>query len=322
MKLRVLYHGNCFDGCASAGLFTRFFSDKIASGPVDVGYTALEHQPGGLVFDDGLFDGDTNACVDFRYSQNPRLDWWIDHHASAFQQPGDEAHFRADRSGKKYYDVAARSCAGLLARTGRDGFGWDVTPYAELLQWAEIIDGAQFADAATPVELQEPALRLMTWNERNRDGELAQRFINDLVSRPLAVIAEDSYVKGPLGPILEEHRRSLDVVRKTARMRGAVVVTDLADTTTQSLNKFVVYYLFPQCRYSVTLLAPDGAPRISVGSNPWAPVPRTHDISRLCERYGGGGHAVVGGIALRGGDLDSARIVVDEVVAALNGPAA
>ena len=37
--------------------------------------------------------------------------------------------------------------------------------------------------------------------------------------------ADDPYVKDPLGPILEEHGRSL---RKMARMQGAVVETDLA----------------------------------------------------------------------------------------------
>jgi len=37
------------------------------------------------------------------------------------------------------------------------------------LHWAEIIDGALFESAAQAVELREPALRLMTWVEANRD---------------------------------------------------------------------------------------------------------------------------------------------------------
>ena len=36
------------------------------------------------------------------------------------------------------------------------------------------------------VELKEPALRLMTFIENNRQPEIAERFIADLVSRPLA----------------------------------------------------------------------------------------------------------------------------------------
>ena len=64
-----------------------------------------------------FFDGDENACVDFRYSQDPRLTWWFDHHASAFQLPGDEDHFRADATGRKFYDPKAKSCTKFLADT-------------------------------------------------------------------------------------------------------------------------------------------------------------------------------------------------------------
>ena len=35
--------------------------------------------------------------------------------------------------------------------------------------------------------------------------------------------------------------------------------------------------------------------------------PRRHDIGELCSRHGGGGHAVVGGITLRGDELPRAR---------------
>src|SRR4029079_10522392 len=85
MRLRVLYHGNCFDGCSSAGVFTRFYRERIAKGPVEVVYRPLEHKGSPQPFSPDCFDGDENACVDFRYSQDPRLTWWFDHQASAFQ---------------------------------------------------------------------------------------------------------------------------------------------------------------------------------------------------------------------------------------------
>ena len=38
VHLRILYHGNCLDGCSSAGLFMRFFRERITPGQlVDVG---------------------------------------------------------------------------------------------------------------------------------------------------------------------------------------------------------------------------------------------------------------------------------------------
>jgi hypothetical protein len=318
MRLRVLYHGNCFDGCSSAGLFARFYRERMAGGgPVDVAYRPLEHKGAGPAIAPEWFDGDQNACVDFRYSQDSRLNWWFDHHVSAFQLPGDEAHFRADTSGQKFYDPAARSCARFLARTVADRFGFDTGPVSELIEWAETIDGALFPNPRMPVELKEPALRLMTWVENNRNDALANRFIEDLVSRPLADIAAEPYVAEPLGPVLEQHARNIDAVKRVARVDKDVVVTDLLDVKVGGLNKFIVYYLHPEARYSVTLLQVGNKVKIGVGSNPWSQVPRTHNIAAICERYGGGGHPVVGAISLTGADAAAARKVAAEVIATL-----
>ena len=320
MRLRVLYHGNCFDGCSSAGLFTRFYREHLvgSGSSLDVAYAPLEHKGPGPAIAPDLFDGDQNVCVDFRYSQDPRLHWWFDHHISAFQEPGDEAHFRADASGKKFYDPAARSCARFLARVLAEKFGFDLGPVAELVEWAEIIDGALFPTAQMPVELKEPALRLMTWIENNRDPALAVRFIGELVSKPLAEIAASPYVTGPLGPVLEQHARNIEVVRRVARVEKGVAITDLSGEKVGGLNKFIVYYLHPDARYSVTVLSAGSKMKISVGSNPWSRVPRTHNIAAICERYGGGGHPVVGAISIAGPDVAAAQKIAAEVIATLS----
>ena len=316
MRLRVLYHGNCFDGCSSAGVFTRFYRERIAKGPVDVAYRPLEHKGDAQPFAADYFDGDENACVDFRYSQDPRLTWWFDHHASAFQLPGDEDHFRADATGRKFYDPKAKSCTKFLADTVAAKFGFDAAPLADLIHWAEIIDGALFPDAKMAVELKEPALRLMTFIENNRDPALADRFIGDLVSRPLDAIAADPYVAGPLGPLLEQHQRNIEMIRAAAKLENGVVFFDLGDQDVGPFNKFISYYLFPEARYSVGLTAASRA-KISIGSNPWSRVPRTHEINKICERYGGGGHPVVGAISMPRGELARARQIARDVVAEL-----
>jgi hypothetical protein len=316
VRLHVLYHGNCFDGCSSAGIFARFYREKIAKGPAEVAYRPLEHKGDAQPFPADCFDGDENVCVDFRYSQDPRLSWWFDHHVSAFQLPGDEAHFRADATGRKFYDPAAKSCAKFVARILSGQFGWDTTPIRELIEWAEIIDGALFPSAAMAVELKEPALRLMTWIENNRDQALADRFIGDLVTRPLADIAADPYISVPLVPLLLQHETNIETVRRMARVEKGVVISDLADSGPQSVNKFITYYLFPESRYSVTVSLGARA-KISVGSNPWSTVPRTHDISKICERYGGGGHAVVGAVSVPKNELARARQIAAEIVAEL-----
>jgi hypothetical protein len=317
MKLRVLYHGNCFDGSASAGLFARFFREQLAKDHGEVAYTPMQHKGDAQPIAEKLLDGDVNACVDFRYSQNPRLHWWFDHHMSAFQLPGDEAHFRADQTGQKFYDPHAKSCTKFLANTLAARFGFDITRFSELLHWAEIIDGALFPSAVMAVELREPALQLMTWVENNRERALAERFIEDLVSRPLADIAADAYVAEALQPLLTRHELNIAVMRRLSCLDKGIATTDLIPEGINAINKFIVYYLHPEARYAVTLLQTPERYKISVGSNPWPKTPRTHDIAKLCERYGGGGHPAVGAISLPKTDLAAAHKVASEVVAFL-----
>src|SRR6267143_215524 len=107
MKLRLLYHGHCFDGVASAATFTRFYKERIHP-EAEVHYTGLLHRPGNL-FDEEMFDGDENAIVDFKYSPSEKLTWWFDHHQSAFLTPEDEAHFQAENSDKKFLDATRKS---------------------------------------------------------------------------------------------------------------------------------------------------------------------------------------------------------------------
>jgi hypothetical protein len=103
--LQICYHDHCFDGVASAATFLRFYRDRVR--PVnDVAFKGMAHRAGQL-FGPDAFAGDENAVVDFRFSADPRLTWWFDHHQSAFETAADEAAFRADRSGKKFWDPTA-----------------------------------------------------------------------------------------------------------------------------------------------------------------------------------------------------------------------
>jgi hypothetical protein len=316
VHLRVLYHGNCFDGCSSAGIFARFYREQIAKGPVDVAFRPLEHKGDAQAFPPDCFDGDENACVDFRYSQDPRLTWWFDHHASAFQLPGDEAHFRADATGRKFYDPSAKSCTKFLADVVATRFGFDAAPLRELVDWAEIIDGALFPSAKMAVELKEPALRLMTWIENNKQPALADRFIEDLITRPLGEIAEDPYVAVPVADLLAQHQKNVQIIGDAAKLEKGVVSFDLGDQPIGAFNKFITYYLFPDARYSVGLTLGARA-KISVGSNPWSRTPRTHKINEICERYGGGGHPVVGAVSVPRNELPRARQIAAEIIAEL-----
>lgn len=316
MKLRVLYHGHCFDGVASAATFTRFYEERINPN-AEVNYTGLLHRPGNL-FDLDMFDSDENAIVDFKYAASERLTWWFDHHESAFLTPEDEAHFRADTSGRKFLDPTRKSCTEFIADVAHERFGFNVAPIESLVHWAHVIDGALYESPAQCVELKEPALQLMQVIEADPDDRFIEQIIRDLTVGSLESVATGAEVQRRFQPILEQHLDTVEAVRRKAKCANAVVQFDLIDEGYEGFNKFIPYYLFPETTYSVALTRGAQRTKISVGSNPWAPKPRTHNIAKICERYGGGGHAVVGAVSFKPTEVEEARAAVKEIVAELS----
>jgi hypothetical protein len=315
MKLRVLYHGHCFDGVASAATFTRFYKENIHP-DAEVNYGGLLHRPGNL-FDEEMFDGDENAIVDFKYSPSPKMTWWFDHHQSAFLTPQDEAHFHADHSGKKFLDPTRKSCTEFIADIAQTRFGFNAQPLADLVHWAHIIDGALYESAAQCVELKEPALQLMQVIEGEPDETFIEQLIRDLTQNSLSEVANSDKVRKRFEPILQLHRDTIEAIRRKAGYHDGVVEFDLVDEGYEGFNKFIPYYLYPETTYTVALTRGPKRTKISVGSNPWAPRPRRHNIATICERYGGGGHAVVGAISFAPDEVEAARKAVREIVAEL-----
>lgn len=317
MKLRVLYHGHCFDGVASAATFTRFYRERIHPN-AEVGYGGLLHRPNNLLFDESMFDGDENAIVDFKYSTSAKLTWWFDHHQSAFLTPEDEAHFKADTSDRKFLDATRKSCTEFIADVAATKFGFNPGPLNELVHWAHVIDGALYDSAAQCVELKEPALQLMQVIEGTPDESFIEQIIRELTVKPLNDVATGAEVQDRFRPILKLHRETLDAIKRQAVCENDVVHFDLVDEGFEGFNKFIPYYLFPEATYTVALTRAPKRTKISVGSNPWAPRPRRHNIATICERYGGGGHAVVGAISLAPDEVEKGRAVMGEIVQELS----
>jgi hypothetical protein len=313
MKLRVLYHGHCFDGVASAATFTRFYRERIHPG-AEVDYGSLLHRPGNVLFDEEMFDGDENAIVDFKYSPSDKLTWWFDHHQSAFLTPEDEAHFHADHSGKKFLDPARKSCTEFIADVAQKKFGFNAQPLNDLVHWAHVIDGALYDSPAQCVELKEPALQLMQVIESTPDESFIEQIICDLTRKSLNDVATSAEVQRRFEPILKLHRETLEAIKRKATFMNDVVQFDLVDEGFEGFNKFIPYYLFPEATYTVALTRAPQRTKISVGSNPWAPRPRRHNIATICERYGGGGHAVVGAISFAPDEVEKARTALREIV--------
>jgi len=317
MRLKVCYHDNCFDGLSSAAVFTRFFLERIDP-KAEVVYQGLAHRAGDP-FGPDLFSGDVNAIVDFRYSQNPKVDWYFDHHVSAFQEPGDEAHFRADDTGRKFWDPEAKSCTKYLARVAAETFGFDPKPMQHLIDWADLIDSARFPSAKVAVELKEPALRLMTLIEAEKDPAVLHGIIRRMQREPLDAIAATPELEAKIAGLLERHEKNVELIRSRATTEGGVVFYDIADQGIDNVNKFIPYYLHPDCRYGVNVTASKKRAKVSIGTNPWASFVRTHDLAKMAEKYGGGGHPVVAAISFPPDQLDRARAVAAELAATLRG---
>ena len=312
MRIRVLYHDHCFDGAASAAIFSRFIRGVFYA-DVEFSYTGMAHKASQL-FEDKLFDGDENAIVDFKYSSDPRLTWWFDHHQSAFLNAADAEHFRQDKSGRKLYDPNYKSCTSFISVVARERFGFTAPDLTDLVDWSIVIDGAQYPDAQTAVELGAPAMKLTLVIEAAKGSDIVQRIIRWMMHRTLDQIIAEPEIQALYAPLYERHLASIDIIRQQSRQDHGVVFFDLAGYDVEGYNKFIPYYLFPSATYTVSVNPSSTRTKISVGSNPWSPETPSHNLACICERYGGGGHARVGAISFEPGELEKARRVAHEIV--------
>ncbi len=316
--LQVLYHGNCLDGVLSAAIFSRFYRDRHAPG-AGVSFRAMAHgrnDPFGADHD-ATFHAEVNAVMDFRYSPSPRLQWWCDHHHTAFLEPAHREHFEQDSSGRKRFDPAAPSCAGLLVRWLREEHGHDEPLFAEHARWADLVDSAAFTSPAQAVELAEPALQLMALLEAAPGPQLTDSLIHGLAQEPLDRVAGRPEVRAALAPVLAEHGRHMEVFRERMQVERRVATFDLTDDDVEGFNKFIPYHLVPDLDYTVGLTLSARRAKVSVGSNPWERPEQLVNLGELCQRYGGGGHPVVGAVTLEPEQVGEARRVYEEIVETL-----
>lgn len=311
----MFFHDRCFDGAASAALFSRFYRERVAA-DASFEYTGLVHRAG-VLFDESQFDAEQNAIVDFKYSSSTRITWWFDHHQSAFLTPADAAHFRQQADPHKFYDPEYKSCTKLIVDVAEKNFGFSAKPVAELVKWADIVDGAQFPDPQTAVEMREPALKLTMVIEANQDAEFSSQLIPLLAVKPLGEIIAERFVAERIPPLMQRHQRSIELLRQRAEFKQGTVFFDISDQQIEGYNKFIPYYLFPPSIYSVGLSRSSFRNKVSVGSNPWASTEGMVNLAAICERYGGGGHARVGAISFAPEQAERAHQAAVEIAAEL-----
>jgi hypothetical protein len=309
-------------------VFTRFHRECIGTAR-EYSYTGLMHSAGSL-FDEAAFVDGENAIVDFKYYASPRVTWWFDHHQSAFMRPEDRQHFIeaqarsetagkvGDRTGGKFYDPDYVSCTSLIADIARERYGFDTSKLAELIHWADIVDGARYESAQAAVGMAAPAMKLTMVIEASGQG-FVPRVIPLLTEMSLQEVLDQPFIQAELGPLMERHLAGIELLRERAKLERGVVTFDIMDKLTEGYNKFIPYYLLPAATYNVGLSRSSFRTKISVGTNPWTTVPVEElvNLAAICERYGGGGHARVGAVSFKPDQEDAARVAAAEIAAEL-----
>lgn len=314
--LKIYFHAACFDGTASAALFSAFYRDVIDP-DARIEVVGMQHKDGDP-FTGVPIDGDDNACVDFRYSPSPAMRWWFDHHRTAFQPPSLREQFDRDASPTKFFAPDMPSCAGMMARVLERSWAWRPPAYlTELVGWADVIDSAGFASAAQAIDVATPAQQLAVWISYNRDPELAARYIDVLGKSGMEIAARQPWIARPVAELVAGRDRLSELLRTRAKIVRDVVVLDLLDQEPGPSPGFLGYQLFPDCAYVLSMTRGETNCKLSVGKNPWRKPRRDVDIGALCERHGGGGHASVGGVTLRLDEAErlrgAAAAIVDEL---------
>jgi hypothetical protein len=289
----------------------------------EYGFHGLVHRAGAL-FDESEFIGDENAIVDFKYSASPRITWWFDHHLSAFLTPADQKHFQQSQldgsaSNRHFYDPNYTSCTGLIADVAKARFGFDTAPVADLVHWANIVDGALYESPRAAVEMAEPAMKLTLVIESSQDPAFIPKLIPLLTQMSLKEVLEQPFVAPLLPPLLERHEKSLEIIGARTESLDGTLYFDISDQPFEGYNKFVPYFLHPEVTYSVGLSKSSFRTKVAVGSNPWTKARPENmvNLAQICERYGGGGHARVGAISFPPDKGDQARAAAAEIVAEL-----
>jgi len=316
-RVRLCFHDRCFDGTASAALFYRFYRERFDP-QAQFELTGMTHravQP----WTDGLFDGDENVIVDFKYSNSPKVSWWFDHHQSAFLTPADAENFRQHPGPNMFYEPDYKSCTKLIADVSKEKFGFDTTPLDDLIHWGDIIDGAQYPTPEAAVALAEPATQLALVIEAAPENGLPAKIIPELAYRPLSEMVKLPMVAKHLEPLLDRHRKSIEILRERGDAREGVIFFDVSDLDLEGYNKFIPYLLYPECIYSVSVSASAVRAKVSLGTNPWNLANADANLASLAEKFGGGGHARVSAISFDPHDIPRAREVARELVADLRG---
>ena len=124
----------------------------------------------------------------------PRRAW----RAASVASDADRANFESRReSGRFFFDDRISSCTKLIASISKERFGVSSPDLDELVTWADRIDAARFESAAQAVDRSDPVMRLVSVVEHYGDDAFLERFVPELLKRPLGEVARSPEMLWP-----------------------------------------------------------------------------------------------------------------------------
>jgi hypothetical protein len=186
-----------------------------------------------------------------------------------------------------------------------------------LLQEADKIDAGQLTreDVMNP---QGYVLVSMTTDGRYAEDEPYWRRIIDLLrEKSLEEIMKDPEVARRCQRVLDYQEKLREILLKNTIVKGNVIYVDLRQV--QDLpdgNRFLLFTLFPQGNIAVKVsydTQRENTTAISVGYNIFNKTSSVN-VGELLQRYGGGGHRVVGSCRVSN---EKAEQAIKEIVAAV-----
>ena len=247
LNVRVFYHDKCFDGACSASLFARFHRERIDTGArYGIPWTRASRRSALFVEED--FTGDQNAIVDFKYSSSPRVTLVV-------RSPSRKRHVHSPPEGSSaaflsaarrmgpgaiayFYDPSYTSCTSFIAHIAETRFGFNVAPVAELVRWADIVDGALYESPEAAVAMAEPAMKLTLAIESTQDPAFIPRLIPLLTTMSLQQILAEPFARDLLDPLLEGGiGKSLALIRERAELLEGTIYFDITDHPARGLQQ-------------------------------------------------------------------------------------
>lgn len=297
--LKTIYFHADYDGAVSAAMLIRLGQGQPGLVGVDYDIKAAWQD---LHLDRG------SAVVDFLY--HPDAAMWFDHHGSPFLRPEWQSRYHGDAHHR--WDPAAPACPPVIAASLRLDPA-ERRHFADYIRWSVIIDAARYETPLQAHDLSLPHILLSRVVGLMRDSPALFDLIHAIASHPVGTVLR----LPPIRPVVETARDLEQRLRRRLESRieydGEVAFLDQSEDP-GVYQRYLPYVLHPNATFVVGIYRKGDAFNVSVGANPWKAASPVH-IGHLCEQWGGGGHAMVGGITVS--EYDEALRIASVIIAEL-----